>query len=43
MIILGYTDCNERKVNMRGIGERYCNIVNKIEMEIYGKTDCETA
>jgi len=27
-----------RKVNMRGIGERYCNIVNKIEIEICGKT-----
>ncbi|MCK5514523.1 MAG: tRNA (adenosine(37)-N6)-threonylcarbamoyltransferase complex ATPase subunit type 1 TsaE [Deltaproteobacteria bacterium] len=43
MIILGYADYNVRKVNMRGIGERYCNIVNKIEMEIYGKIDCETA
>ena len=43
MIILEYADHNVRKVNMRGIGDRYCDMVNKIEMEIYGSTDCETA
>lgn len=43
MIILEYADYNVRKVNMRGVGERYCDIVNRIEMEICGNIDCKTA
>lgn len=42
MIMLDYADDNVRSVNMRGIGERYGHIVNRMVMEIHGNTNCET-
>ncbi len=40
-IILKYVNHSVRKVDMIGIGRRYCDIVNKIEMRIYEYAGCK--
>jgi tRNA threonylcarbamoyladenosine biosynthesis protein TsaE len=42
MIIFEYVDYSVRKVGMSGIGKRYIDMVNKIEMEICETAGCKT-
>ena len=42
MIIFEYVDYSGRNVGMSGIGKRYIDMVNKIEMEICETAGCKT-